>query len=631
MTSLSTLQRVAALALLGLMSACDSAESSEKTLAAAARETQALAASAPVVVAAKQARVALPATTVAVLGVPVQLAAKLLDKPEAGAAEPTLRWISADHDIATVDATGKVSPLRAGVTRITAALGDAYAATTLSVSGPTPIPPRSRYVGTNLGGVAYFSSQFPFANMLKSSEGWGSKGPSGSPGGPFLSMTPDGYPAALKPNHSAIAAVGWVNAHYPAGRYVVLWDGDGALSIGGNPGKVALTSANRMTLDVTDTTTPLFVSIDRTNPANPVRNVRFLWPGTEATYKTQPFTPEFLQRLAPFSVLRFMDWGATNGSPIVNWADRPLPTDLAWSGPRGVPLEAMIELANSLHVDPWFCVPHLASDDYVLRFAKLVHEKLDPSLRPHIEYSNEVWNGGFAQSKWAAQQADALGLPKPSGMGANYYAQRSVQVFKLAQQAFGPKDQGRIVRVIAGQSAWGAFQEAALAWKDTAANTDVLAIAPYFTAGNLNDPAQADATLALSPDQLVDRMMADVRGGMKTQMTANAALAKKYKLVLKAYESGPGDTTFAIPDAKGDAVTALVGAANRSPRMREVYTEFYSQWVAAGGSTMLQFNDISGWGKFGNWGALEYLTQDPATSPKYRALLDFIAAHPTPP
>ena len=121
-----------------------------------------------------------------------------------------------------------------------------------------------------------------------------------------------------------------------------------------------------------------------------------MWPGTEATYLTQPFNPQYLSKMAPFSVIRFMDWGATNGSPVVEWADRAHVSDLTYQ--QGVPIEVMIDLANTLHVDPWFCIPHKASDDYVKQFATLLHSRLDPGLHPHIEYSNEVWNMVFPAS-----------------------------------------------------------------------------------------------------------------------------------------------------------------------------------------------------------------------------------------
>ena len=78
-------------------------------------------------------------------------------------------------------------------------------------------------------------------------------------------------------------------------------------------------------------------------------------------------------------------------------------------------------------------------------------------------------------------------------------------------------------------------------------------------------------------------------------------------------------------------MTALFASANRNPRMRDVYLEYYELWTANGGDTMNQYNDIGAWSKWGNWGSLEYVTQDPASAPKYHGLIDFIAAHPVGP
>ena len=38
----------------------------------------------------------------------------------------------------------------------------------------------------------------------------------------------------------------------------------------------------------------------------------------------------------------------------------------------GVALEYMIALCNELEADPWFCIPHTATDEYVREFAKQV-------------------------------------------------------------------------------------------------------------------------------------------------------------------------------------------------------------------------------------------------------------------
>ena len=578
---------------------------------------------------AKVVALSLPATTSAAIGQPALVVASANDKSGAAVSGATLTWASADPSVATVDSAGRVTPVRAGFTTVTVSANGVSASGVVSVRGSTPLPVRSRHVGTNVSGIAYYSSQFPFADLMKSGMGWNSRDDSGTWGAAFPALTADGYPAALNPGQHALSAVAWQGTHYAPGRYVVLWDGDGTISFPLSNVKIAESSANRIAIDVTDTSGSLWVGIDRTSATNPVHNLRFLWPGTEATYKNEPFNPAFLAKVAPFSLIRFMDWGATNGSPVAEWADRSHVGDVMYATSAGVPIEVMIDLANTLHVDPWFCVPHKASDDYVRQFAALLHSRLDPGLHPHIEYSNEVWNTGFAQTTWANAQSQALGLASPYGQPAIFYATRAVQIFKIMQGVYGA-DSGRLVRVLAGQAAWDNFLTAMLAYKDTAANADVMAIAPYFNAAGAGDPAQVATTLTLSTDQVVDQMFANVRGDIKSWMTSNAALAKKYNLVLKAYESGAGDSTSYFPADKIDAMTALFVATHNNPRMKDVYLEYYAQWVAAGGDTMNQYTDVGGWSKWGLWGSLQYVTQDPATSPKYQGLMGFIAAHPTP-
>jgi hypothetical protein len=577
----------------------------------------------------KVTALALPALTPTAVGTLTPMAVQATASSGAAVPATALVWESADPTLATVDEGGVVKPLRVGFTTIKVSADGVSASGTVSVRGTTPIPARSRHVGMNLAGIAYYSSEFPFADMMKSGMGWSSREDNGTWGRPFPSLTADGYPAALAPGQHALNAVAWDGSRFAPGRYVVLWDGDGSISFPMSNVKVAESAANRIAIDVVDTSGPLWVAIDRTSAANPVRNLRFLWPGTEATYASQPFNPVFLAKVAPFSLLRFMDWGATNASSVVEWAGRSHVADLTYATSAGVPIEVMIDLANTLHVDPWFCIPHQASDDYVRQFATLLRNRLDPALHPHIEYSNEVWNTGFGQAQWAIARSQALGLDIPFGQPAIFYAMRSVQVFKIVQDVWGA-DRGRIVRVIAGQAVWDNFLTHALAYGDTAANADVMAIAPYFNAADAADPARVATTLTLSSDQIVDQMLAHIRGDIKSAMTANAALAAKYKLKLKAYESGASDSSSYFPADKIDAMTALFTAAHNNPRMRGVYAEYFGQWVAAGGDTMNQYADVGNWSKWGLWGSLQYVTQDPATAPKYQGLLDFIAAHPTP-
>jgi hypothetical protein len=571
--------------------------------------------------------VSMPAATDAAVGTAIQLAAQVTDKNGKPVAGVALAWRSSDAAVATVSATGLLTPLRAGTVSVTATTGGSSAVTAVTIREAVLV--RSKYVGTNLAGPGYWSSQFPFADMLKGATAWVSREDNGVWNAPFASMTADGYPVSLRQGQHAVSTVASEGSRYPAGRYVVLWEGEGSISFPTDIVTVVESSAHRVAIDVKSADSALWLSIDATSPTNPLHNLRFLWPGTESTYLTQPFNKEFLSRTRPFSVIRFMDWGATNGSSVTGWSDRALASDLTYQR-RGVPIEVMIDLANTLRADPWFCIPHQATDDYVRSFAALLRNRLDPALRPHIEYSNEVWNTGFAQTRWAIAESERLGLSNPSGMPSLFYAQRSVEIFKLMREAYGT-DSGRLVRVVAGQAAWTQFLESALAWKDTAANADVMAIAPYFIAESAAQASNVDATLKLSSDAIVDQMYTNVRGTVSSWIAANASLAGRYALKMKAYEGGSGNSADYFAADKIDAMTQLFAAANRNPRMRDLYVEYYGIWTANGGDTLNQYNDIGLWKPWGMWGALEYVTQDPMTAPKYRGLLDFIAAHPSVP
>jgi hypothetical protein len=192
--------------------------------------------------------------------------------------------------------------------------------------------------------------------------------------------------------------------------------------------------------------------------------------------------PAFLRNLAgmEFGSIRFMDWGSTNASPQRDWSDRRLPDHVFQSGVlhrrapatgfagdrrTGVAYEHMVRLSNETGRDLWLCVPHLATDDYMLQLARLirfgsdgvnpytgpqadpVHPPLDPSLRLWLEYSNEIWSNGtsFPQGNWAEAQAIAAGLGGGNVGKARFNARRSSQLWSIFQTVFGGSE--RIVRV----------------------------------------------------------------------------------------------------------------------------------------------------------------------------------------
>jgi hypothetical protein len=113
-------------------------------------------------------------------------------------------------------------------------------------------------------------------------------------------------------------------------------------------------------------------------------------------------TPAHQDRLAeliaPFGVLRFMNWQRTNGSAVAAVGDLPIGISGAtgnWSAFSGVPITDCIALANRVGSRPWLCVPHLATAETV---RWLVAETLEQAIhRPIFEFSNELWNDIFAQ------------------------------------------------------------------------------------------------------------------------------------------------------------------------------------------------------------------------------------------
>lgn len=93
------------------------------------------------------------------------------------------------------------------------------------------------------------------------------------------------------------------------------------------------------------------------------------------------------------------------------------------NGANGWPIELLCQLAIKLNVNPWFCVPHMADDNWVTNFATTVQTNLTnvSSLTAYFEYSNEVWNGSFIQFSWVTAKAKInWGNSLPGFISANY-------------------------------------------------------------------------------------------------------------------------------------------------------------------------------------------------------------------
>lgn len=474
-------------------------------------------------------------------------------------------------------------------------------------------------IGMNLAAVTYYDPEWVFVDVFKSSNmaatgfPWDLLNPNGLA---TPSLDAQGYPRGLGNGQVASAlCLRSIGGHYPAGAYTVLFEGDGEVAVGMDATGSLDHDGSGTGRFVANVTKPsnngIQVRILRSNPTNHVKNIRVIMPGFEKSYASQPFHPLYLQRLAPFPVLRFMDWNETNNSTIVSWSERKLP-DYRTQFRGGAAYEWQIDLANAANKHPWICVPHQANDDYVRNLATLVKGRLKAGLKVHIEYSNEVWNGGFKQYSWVAARASAAGTT-----WYVQYARRSVEVFKIFESVFGGTD--RLVRVIASQSGnpWVGKQ---ILNATPAGAADAFAIAPYI-GGGLGKASTATTVAAYSVTQVLDAVKADI-AAVRADVKQNKAYAAEKGLPLIAYEGGQH---LAGVGAAVDNTTLvnLFIAANRDARMNQIHKDYLKMWKDEGGGLFVAFNFIYTPQKWGNWGALEYMDQQEA--PKYQAYVDTAA------
>lgn len=304
---------------------------------------------------------------------------------------------------------------------------------------------------------------------------------------------------------------------YPAGRYVLLYDGAGAFDLSG-AGAVVARGAGRIVVRIVPQAAGIRLRLTATQPCDPVRNVRLILPGFEQTYASAPYSPGFIQTLRSFNVLRFKDWmhGDTFVSSAV-WPARPSATRATQVAPEGVAPEYMVALANATGADPWFTIPLGATDMYVYQFAALVHQMLDPRLHPTFEYGHEVWKAGTPANAYAAMAGRNFRLAAdPATAALDWYAQRSTQMFALVRRAFGA-DARRVDGVVSGPFA--------VAPNDGAAAID-RTILQYARAG-----AHADAfAVSVPSDGEWSR-----RGALTTQ---RLVAQQNARLPLIAYDGG---------------------------------------------------------------------------------------------
>lgn len=515
----------------------------------------------------------------------------------------------------------------------------------------------SRRLGTNLDAVTDYSPQLPFVDLFRVSRQWLTQCRAGvdagcSSGNAFdtgesdsIDLDTHGWvrslPAPSSPLVFSSVATFWdLPSEFPAGRYVVLYEGRGTIEYDLGAQKIPTRSqVGRDVVEVDIARGGVLLRIVETDPANYIRNIRFVAESDESR-QSDTFSPRFLARLEPYQALRFMDWMRTNDSVVSTWSGRAKLLDARYSTAKGVPVEVMVDLANQTTKAPWFTIPHQVTDDYVTKFATVVRDTLSESLPVYVEYSNEIWNGGFSQGSWVQNRGEAE-WPASTESGftkrINWYGKRSAEVCDIFRVVFGGQA-GRVQCVIASQAAnsWTASEALACPlWVGNpcaAHGIKALAIAPYF--GDYlgqEDSASTVTAWTRGSDGGLSRLYREVQsggelsggpqGGALAQsfewIEANRAVAHLFGISLVAYEGGQHLVGVGAASTNS-SMTELFTSANRHTRMGEVYGSYLSGWEARGGELFMHFTDIGAYSRYGSWGALEKVGE--TTSPKFSAL-----------
>ena len=498
--------------------------------------------------------------------------------------------------------------------------------TTPVTPGPA-VPPADNasrgFIGVNLAEVTYYTREWVFADAMKQARAWLPTRPGDSnpwDSGETLQQDSNGWPI-LKPGQAAhTITLHDMQGAYPAGRYVCTYEGSGEIAFGFDA-SVVRQDSNRIELDVNPSNNGIYLRIDASDPNNPVRNIRIWHPGLENS--DSAFHPVYINRLRPFSVLRFMDWARTNGSDAVHWNDRPQTTDYSQAAGDGVAVEYMIALCNQLGADPWFCMPHKASDDYVRNFAKLVKQQLRPDLKVYIEWSNEVWNTQFPQHRWVRDRADGQSLSRSF---IETWAQEADRDFDIWRDVFEGQTR-RVVRVAASHkdNPWVTGELAnALDGK-----FDAISCSTYFA---LTYDQERSLFADITPSYILDLALNEITRSVRDHYQAHGKLARDWSaklgrdIPLVSYEGGQHYTVHGGDPPWANTFLDL----QRHDKIYDAYLANMRQWEQAGGSLLVAFNFIDKPDKWGAWGQLEFMDQDISDAPKYRALLEYDPIHDYP-
>lgn len=498
---------------------------------------------------------------------------------------------------------------------------------------------RMAEVGVNLGHVNYWGQEYPFINRFKTMNPWTATKESTSTR--FTAPTDaNGYPIG-QPNvdyYQALVPIEPVSAGHST-IYHIYYDGDaniifnGSRTISEKPGEKVVDLAG----------SPGLITMYPGASGKLPTTLALVREDQIPLYKAgEIFNPAFIEKLSSFSEIRLMDWGNTNGNTIENWADRTTFDSMSWAqdGTKSsVPWEVQVALANKLNKDIWVNIPAAATDDYVRKALTYIRDNLNDGLTVKIEYSNEVWNDGFPQSKYAqAKAAELWGEVHDGPM--QYYGYRSAQIASIAKQVFANDTNIAAQFILSTQTGYYERTENVLTGVaranlgSVADLFDVYAVTNYWGtqfAGGTEADRQKVLEWAKSGKAGLDAAFHELEyGGALTGDTSlkvslgwidrHAKIAKENGLSLEVYEGGVDLLSFAYSATDEPIVQAFFQQILADPRIGEQYTKAINSFAALGGAQWDAYMAFGGISRWGNYGALNSVYDAP--NARFQALVD---------
>lgn len=529
---------------------------------------------------------------------------------------------------------------------VTASNADGESAISGEVSGTPstdlPVLPENditkNYMGMNTWFLSDWDGSFAFVDAMKHARPWRNAAWNGT-----VAVDSYGWPQADASTVIFTGSPAQIN-----GSYKLVFKGQADVTLmwaGGSVSNKAYdANTNTTTADVTYNVSStgsfglIFSNTKRTSSSatnTGFADARLYRPGYPADGSVV-FTNDYVNALKKTSVIRVMDWTATNANITEHWADRITPTHMfkitpTYTGPGGqvwqsldsngeaaynpgIAIEHQIQLCNEVHSDCWINIPPAASDDYVqklalaLRYgtdgtnpytsyqANPVYPPLAADLRVYVEYANEIWNSAYGFQSFRIIYDIANSLPSDHLMRQFLPSDANVYQIMYAYPAYRLADISDIFRTVYGDaSMMNRVRPVLMTQQGNANDTLMLAlnwingyakfqnreVNSYFYGAGGSAYYGSDATI-----NEADRGNANLffSGAYDTQGISNMGLdalwAANFGLKRIAYEGGPSLDYYTQEQA--DAI-------NLDPRMKDMIVNTHNAWSAMGGDLLVYY------------------------------------------